>query len=147
MSTCRTTLHAEFPDVPFAAVLAKNTHGLLNVVERHFGMSIGQTVLQHSIDDALLVVPCSGQMSFVVVPYAAVTATWDGENSKSTRMLGQIDRDVRVLCMLVVGAEVFFGFGVTIVSGCPIGPEFYDEVWLIGLGMESKSHANRDGNG
>ena len=147
MSTCRTTLHAEFPDVPFAAVLAKNTHGLLNVVERHFGMSIGQTVLQHGIDDALLVVPCSGQMSFVVVPYAAVTATWDCENSKSTRMLGQIDRDVGVLCMLIVGAEVFFGFGVTIVGGCPIGPEFYDEVWLIGLGMESKSHANRDGNG
>ena len=81
-------------------------------------------------------------MSFVVVPYAAVTATWDGEHGETTRMLGQIDRDVGVLCMLIVGAEVFFGFGVTIVSGCPIGPEFYYEVWLIGLGMESKSHAN-----
>ena len=49
--------------------------------------------------------------------------------------------------MLIVGAEVFFRFHIAIVGGCPIGPEFYDEVWLIGLGMESKSHANRDGKG
>ena len=128
-------------------MLAQDTHGLLHVVERHFGMSIGQTVLQHGIDDALLVVPCSGQMPFVVVPYAAVTAAWDGEHGETTRMLGQIDRDVGVLCMLVVGAEVFFGFHVAIAGGCPIGPEFDDEVWLIGLSMESKSHANRDGKG
>ena len=147
MSTSRTTLHTEFLDVPFAAVLTQDTHGLLHVVERHFGMSIGQTVLQYGIDDALFVVPCSGQMSFVVVPYAAVTATWDCENSKSARMLGQIDRDVGILCMLEVGAEVFFRFQIAIVGGCSIGPEFYDEVWLKGLGMESKSHANRDGNG
>ena len=60
-------------------------------------------------------------------------------------MLGQIDRDVRVLCMLIVGAEVFFGLHVPIVGGSTIGPEFNAEVWLIGLGMESKSHANRDG--
>ena len=147
MSTSRTTLHTEFLDVPFAAVLAQDTHGLLHVVERHFGMSVGQTVLQHGIDNALLFGPRCGQMSFVAVPYTAVTASWDGENGKSAGMLGQIDRDVGVLCMLVVGAEVFFGFHVAIAGGCPIGPEFDDEVWLIGLSMESKSHANRDGKG
>ena len=122
-------------------MFTQDAHGLLHIVERHFGMGIGQTVLQHGIDDALLVVPRCGQMSLVVVPHTTVAATRDGEHGEAAGMLGQIDRDVGVLGVLEVRAEVLFGLHVAVAGGGAVGPELDDKVGLIGLRLEGEEGA------
>ena len=55
-------------------MLLQDTHGLVDIIQRHFGMSVGKPVLEHSVHDALVGVPFGIGVTLGLVPDIDVSA-------------------------------------------------------------------------